>query len=188
MTASTSLNPLHNVIPSTPRSTPSMPWQTKPSAAQMDLGRKAAKKILTSYPDYGKAPPEYGVNLAEYLSYLTEEEVAIVMNPKHGITAKTQFLPTNAEIQALLREHEEKRSQFRPAHTSYSRFESVCTEKDLGSDRGPFRPFPKLWAAFSDEPWLMKGHTFETLSEASRSLVRLGKDAARDVLGRKVGA
>lgn len=188
MNADQNLRPLGTALPSMTPSTPLMPWQTRQSAAQVDMGRKAAKKILTSYPDYGKAPPEYGVNLAEYLSYLTEDEIAVVMHPKTGITSKTTFLPTNAEIQALLREHEEKQRQFKPTNSGYQRFESVVTPSDGVKDTTPFRPFPKLWAAFSEEPWLMKGHTFEFLWEASRSLGMLGKDAARDVLARRVGA
>lgn len=141
---------------------------------------------MTSYPDYGKAPPEYGVNLTEYLSYLNDDEIAIVMHPKHGITARSTYLPTNADIQALLREHEEKRTQFQ-SRTTYQRFKSVCDPKDAVPDRTPFRPYPKLWEAFKDEPWLMKGHTFEGLTEASRSLAMFGRDAARDVLARRVG-
>lgn len=188
MTNETDHSPASNVTQFTRRSMPSTHVQTKPSAAQVDMARKAAKKILTSYPDYGKAPPEYGVNLAEYLSYLNEDEIAVVMHPKHGITAKTSYLPTNADIQAVLREHEEKRRQFSSSHTHYQRFASVCTEKDAAPDKTPFRPFPKLWEAFREEPWLLKGHVFEILSEASRSLAMFGKDAARDVLARRVGA
>lgn len=141
---------------------------------------------MTSYPDYGKAPPEYGVNLTEYLSYLNDDEIAIVMHPKHGITARSTYLPTNADIQALLREAEQKRTQFQ-SRTTYQRFKSVCDPKDAVPDRTPFRPYPKLWEAFKDEPWLMKGHTFEGLTEASRSLAMFGRDAARDVLARRVG-
>lgn len=188
MTNGTDLQHSGNVTPFTPRSTPSTHVQMRPSAAQVDMGRKAAKKILTSYPDYGKAPPEYGVNLAEYLSYLSEDEIAIVMHPKHGITGRSAYLPTNADIQALLREYEEKRRQFEPRHTHYQRFASVCTEKDMPQDRTAFRSFPRLWAVFKDEPWLLKGHTFEVLADASRSLSMLGQDAARDVLARRVGA
>lgn len=174
-------------ITSTTASPSSMPSPTRRSAEQADMGRKAARKILTSYPDYGKAPPEYAVNLAEYLSFLTPDEIAVVMHPKHGVTARTSYLPTNADIQALLQEAEQKRTQFK-SHTTYQRFDSVCTDKDAAPDKTPYRPFPKLWEAFKDEPWLMKGHAFEVLWEASRSLALLGKDAAQDVLARRVGA
>lgn len=188
MTASTSLKAIHSAIPSQTLSPSSMPSPTRQSAAQMDMGRKAAKKILTSYPDYGKAPPEYAVNLAEYLSFLTEDEIAAVMHPKTGITSKTTFLPTHAEIKALLDEQEEQRAKYRQTNSGYQRFESVVTPQDGVKDTAPFRPFPKLWAAFYEEPWLMKGKTFETLWEASRSLAMFGKDSARDVLAKRVGA
>ena len=174
-----------NVIQFTTRSTLSTQLQTRPSAAQVDSARKAAKKILTSYPDYGKAPPEYGVNLTEYLAYLADDELAIVMHPKHGITARSPYLPTNADIQSLLREEEQKRDQFK-SRTIYQRFASVCTPKDATPDKTLFRPYPKLWEVFKEEPWLMKGHTFEVLTEASKSLAMFGKDAARDVLAGRV--
>lgn len=187
MNADQNLKPL-GAITSTTRLPSSMPLPTRQSAAQVEMARKAAKKILTSYPDYGKAPPEYAINLAEYLSFLTEDEIGVVMHPKTGITSKTAFLPTNADIQALLREHEERQAKFRPTNSGYQRFESVVTEKDAVRDTAPFRPFPKLWAAFYDEPWLMKGQTFERLCEASRSLAMFGKESARDVLAKRVGA
>lgn len=187
MNADQNLKPLGSVTTFTTRSPSSMPSPTRQSAAQVDMGRKAAKKILTSYPDYGKAPPEYAVNLAEYLSFLTEDEIAAVMHPKTGITSKTSFLPTHADIQALLKEREEQQAKFKPTNSGYQRFESVVTPQDGVRDTAPFRPFPKLWSAFYEEPWLMKGKTFETLSEASRSLAMFGKDSARDVLARKVG-
>lgn len=186
MTARQKLKPLGEITSTT--QFPSLtPLPTKPSVERLDTARKAAKKILTSYPDYGKAPPEYAINLAECLAFLTDEEISVVMHPRTGITAKTPYLPTNAEIQALLKEHEERKAKFHAAHTHYQRFKSVCTEKDAEPDKAPFRPYPKLWATFKDEPWLLKGHTFETLTEASRSFSMFGKDAARDVLTRKVG-
>jgi hypothetical protein len=165
-----------------------MPSPTRKSAEQADMGRRAAKKILASYPDYGKAPPEYAINLAEYLSFLTPDEISVVMHTKNGVTARCQYLPTNAEIQACLREHEEKQRQFTPSNSGYQRFESVCTPQDAKPDKTPFRPYPKLWTEFADEPWLLKSHTFETLTEASRSLAMFGKESARDVLARRVGA
>jgi hypothetical protein len=141
-----------------------------------------------SYPDYGKAPPEFLLTMAETLSYLSEEEVAAVLDPRTGVTSKTEFLPTNKHIQEVVREHHDRKAGFAPSTSGYQRFESVCTEKDLRPDKTPFRPFPKLWTVFKDEPDLMKGHTFEVLWDASRSLAMFSKDAARDVLARRVGA
>lgn len=188
MTANQSLKPIYSAIPQQQPSRPLTPSQTRQSAERVDMARKAAKKILSSYPDYGKAPPEYGVNLAEYLSFLTQDEIAAVMDPKHGVTARCQFLPTNADIQACLKDSQERREKFTPTNSGYQRFGSVCTPNDAKPDKTPFRPYPRLWEAFGDEPWLLKGHSFETLTEASRSLAMFGKDSARDVLAKRVGA
>jgi hypothetical protein len=98
------------------------PSLTKPSAGQVDLARTAAKRILSAYPDYGKAPPEYIINFAEALSYLTETELAAVLDPRTGIVSRCQFLPTIADIHALLRESEQKAAQFAPTDSGYTRF------------------------------------------------------------------
>lgn len=186
MNADQNLKPLGNVIPSRTHSQSSMPSLTRQSADRMEAGRKAAKKILSGFPDYGKAPPEYVVNLAESLSYLNHEELAVILHPINGVLARTKFLPTFADISAVLVEHRNRQEQFTPAHTSYKRFEPA-PEPPVKVET-VFRPFPKLWAAFSEEQGLMRGHTFEALTEASRSLAMFGKEAARDVLARKVGA
>jgi hypothetical protein len=153
----------------------------------MDAGRRAAKKLLSRFPDYGRAPPEYVVNLAESLSYLSEEELALVLHPVTGVASRTKFLPTFADISAVLQEHREKQIQFKP-HTTYKRLDSVVTPADVAKPRARYQPYPKLWAAFVGEDDLFIGHTFETLTEASRCLAMFGKDSARDVLARRVGA
>ncbi len=49
--------------------------------------------------------------------------------------------------------------------------------------REPFRPFPRLWAAFQDEPEIIalldKAPSFGFLDDAGRALAVQGKDAAR---------
>ena len=72
MNADQNLKPL-GAITSRTHSQSSMPSLTRQSADRMEAGRRAAKKILSGFPDYGKAPPEYVVNLAESLSYLNDE-------------------------------------------------------------------------------------------------------------------
>lgn len=94
----------------------------------MDTARKAAKKILGAYPDYGKAPPEYIVGFAEALSHLTADEVAIVMDPRHGVAARCQYLPTVADVHAAIRDRKAAMEQFKPAHTNYQRL----TDNDTG--------------------------------------------------------
>lgn len=122
------LRPLPN-LPAARDSTSSMPSLTKPSGAQMDEARKAAKKILGAYPDYGKAPPEYIVGFAEALSYLSPDELAVVLHPKEGVATRCQYLPTIADIHAVLRDAKARREQFKPAHTNYRR---------LNEDAGPW--------------------------------------------------
>lgn len=52
--------------------------------------------------------------------------------------------------------------------------------------RSPFRPFPALWAAFADEPEIIKtlDHPpgFAFLDDAARILAIRGKDAARAMI------
>jgi hypothetical protein len=129
MTDETSLKPLSSAIRLQTVSPSSMPSLTKQSAERMDAGRRAAKKVLSGFPDYGKAPPEYVVNLAESLSYLSEDELAIVLHPLNGVAARTKFLPTFADITAALQDHRNKQEQFKPAHTTYRKLEDEPDEK-----------------------------------------------------------
>lgn len=123
------LTPIYSATRLPTASQSSMPSLTRQSADRMDAGRKAAKKILSSFPDYGKAPPEYVVNLAESLSYLSEAELEIVLHPVTGVLSRTKFLPTFADIMAVLNERRAVQEQFKPAHTTYRR---------LNDDHGPW--------------------------------------------------
>jgi hypothetical protein len=127
------LQPLPS-LPCVTGSTSSMPSLPKPTAAKMDTAGRVAKKILSAYPDYGKAPPEYIFNFAEALSYLTEAELAIVTSPRDGVASRCQFLPTIADIHALLREHREKAEQFKPAATAYHRLKPEAGPWDQETD------------------------------------------------------
>lgn len=69
------------------------------------------------------------MNLAESLSYLNEEELAVVLHPLNGVAARCKFLPTFADISAVLVDHRAKQEQFTPAHTQYKR---------LAEDKGPW--------------------------------------------------
>ena len=98
-----------------------MQSQMKQSAGK-DLGRTATKRLLSNYPDYGKAPADYLVALADCLANLTEAELAFVMHPQTGIAARSKFLPSVAEIHELLKDEGAQHEQFKPAHTTYHRF------------------------------------------------------------------
>lgn len=84
---------------------------------------------MGAYPDYGKAPPEYIVGFAEALSFLTPEELGIVTDPRHGVAARCQYLPTIADIHGAIRDRQEYLKQFQPAPTNYQR---------LTEEKGPW--------------------------------------------------
>lgn len=54
--------------------------------------------ILSCYPDYGKAPPEYAVNITDVLASFPEWAMVKLCNLREGIPAKCKFLPTVADI------------------------------------------------------------------------------------------
>lgn len=58
----------------------------------------AAKKILSCYPDYGKLPPEYVVNLADVLATYSEPVLVALCNLRTGIVSKCKFPPTVADV------------------------------------------------------------------------------------------
>ena len=95
----------------------------KPDAAKMEEARQSVKRMLSSYPDYGRAPAEYLLTLTEFVAGLTEIEKSIVFDWKNGVTARTKFLPTIADMTEVINEFTAKRKQFEPAHTAYRRFE-----------------------------------------------------------------
>lgn len=54
--------------------------------------------IFACYPDYGKAPPEYAVNVIDVISTFPEWVMVDLCNLRTGIPAKCKFLPTVADI------------------------------------------------------------------------------------------
>lgn len=89
----------------------------------------AVKAILSGRPDYGKESPEYVVTLTESLSYLSDEELAWLTNPRDGLATVCKYLPTPADVHEFLRQKKAKAEEFKPAHTNYRR---------LNEDKGPW--------------------------------------------------
>lgn len=54
--------------------------------------------ILSCYPDFGKAPPEYVVNLIDVLSTYPEKTLVKLCGLRTGIVSQCAFLPSVAEI------------------------------------------------------------------------------------------
>ena len=83
-------------------------------------------RILKSYPDYGKAPPEYALAFTEALSYLSNEELAWVSHPHTGINTVCAYLPTVADIHKLIaqrRETANKSYRMPPPQGAHAYFE-----------------------------------------------------------------
>lgn len=66
--------------------------------AGMDEAKKAAQMILSCYPDYGKAPPEYIVNLIDVLATFPSHALVRLVNLREGIVARCNYLPSIAEV------------------------------------------------------------------------------------------
>lgn len=49
-------------------------------------------------PDYGKESADYAVGFTEYLSFLTDEELAWITHPRDGLHTVCKYLPTPADV------------------------------------------------------------------------------------------
>lgn len=78
---------------------------------------------MSSYPDYGKAPPEYLLTVTEFIAGLAPDERHLLVDKRLGIAAKCRFLPSVGDMAELLLADKTRREQFRPAHTTYRRLE-----------------------------------------------------------------
>lgn len=140
---------------------------------KLKAGSEAAKIILSRYPDYGKAPPEYLASIAELLADMPPENIRVMTDKHIGISAKCKFLPTHADFIEFDEQIEARR----------------YATRDLRQGRVPepvgvgvkAMPFPKLWAMFKDEPHLLH-RNFDCLCDASKALTTSGVDAAREML------
>lgn len=90
----------------------------QPSAAQVEAAKTATKRIMSCFPDYGKAPPDYMVALMDCLTWLSPEELAWVTDPRNGLTTVCKFLPTPGDVHEFIRAKREKAEQFRSHPTS----------------------------------------------------------------------
>lgn len=134
---------------------------------------------MTRYPEYGKAPPEYLAGLAKLLATYPDSVLKTMTDIRLGVTARYKFLPTPADIVEFGEQLEQRWEAMRDIRQGR-------IPEPIGSTRKAM-PFPRLYSAFHSEPELLV-RTFETLSEASRTLAIHGTDAARAVLAAGVPA
>jgi hypothetical protein len=64
----------------------------------MEVSKGYAKKLLATYPDYGKATEGYVLAVIEVFSTYGENVLIELVNARTGLPAKCKFLPTIAEI------------------------------------------------------------------------------------------
>lgn len=140
---------------------------------RLDAGLRAAKTIVTRYPEYGKAPPEYLAGLAKLMATYPDDMLATMTDIRIGISARYKFLPTPAEVVEFGERLEEKREALRDIRKGR-------VPEPIGNSGKP-TPFPRLFAAFREEPDMLV-KTFETLADASRALATQGHEAARAIL------
>lgn len=63
-----------------------------------------AQKILSAYPDYGKAPDGYLLSVTEFIAYQIPEVQEALAHPLTGIATKCKFLPTIADLKQFIEE------------------------------------------------------------------------------------
>lgn len=141
---------------------------------KLKAGTEAAKTILSRYPDYGKSSPEYLASIAELLADIPPENLRVMTDKFIGISAKCKFLPTHADFVEFDEALEAKRYATRDLRQGRVP-EPIYSAKPM--------PFPKLWAAFRDEPHLLD-RNFDCLCDASKALAMHGREAAMDILKR----
>jgi hypothetical protein len=153
-----------------------------PSLPSRIVGReyaeRAAKTIFARYPN-PKAGPEYLVELVNCLADQPQWIVDRLADRHLGITAKHRsFVPGIGDVLdmvASLNEMEERYTRYGDAQKRFLLRSTPVLQ--------PFRPFPKLWDVFADEPAVIKllDHpgSFDFLNVASRTLATQGKEAAR---------
>lgn len=71
------------------------------------------KILLQGRPDYGKESPEYTAGIADALSWLTDQELAWLTDPRDGLHTVCQYLPTPADVHNFLKTKRAKEDQFK---------------------------------------------------------------------------
>lgn len=142
-------------------------------------------QIFSSFPDYGKAPKEYIASLIEFIAQYPEHIIRALGDPHKGIAVHQSFLPTKPEIKAFA-DHLIGAQTKADEYTQLDRRKRYSQMTALPRYRTPFRPFPALWAAFADEPAIIKlldeAASFAFLDDAGRTLAMRGKAAAREII------
>lgn len=90
-----------------------------PSQAVVNRATHLAQKILSAYPDYGKAPDGYLLSVTEFIAYQIPEVQEALAHPLTGIAAKCKYLPTIADLKQFI---EDRAKRLNTRATGYRYF------------------------------------------------------------------
>jgi hypothetical protein len=138
---------------------------------------RIVRKMLSAYPDYGKAPPEYLLSMIElFVEYPSHIQMRLG-NHRSGVPSLSPYLPTAKDVIDM-------GDEMLKSLSTATRYERLRSEAPLQIQGPPpaYVPFPKLCEAFSDEKGLLKAKRFDQLFDASRALATTGKEKAREIL------
>lgn len=145
---------------------------------------RATAQIYASYPDYGKVAPDFVQAVATHLNsyYSTPWVLDRLADPRTGIATTTLLMPSVSQLRDFAMKAIDERAKFERYHEVQKRKQTYSAPSARA--REPFRPFPKLWAAFADEPAIVDrldwiGFTFAQLDNFGRTHATRGIDAAR---------
>ncbi len=133
--------------------------------------------MLMSYPDYGKSTEHYQAGIIGVFAEYPEDIQKRLAHPIHGIRGRCAFLPTIADVVRMAEEIQEAQARDRDFDRRYGH-RRVVAEMPIA----PFNPYPKLTAAFSDEPELLRDRDFDDLTAASKALAVHGKAESKRLL------
>lgn len=77
------------------KSEPSLP---NVSAANLKKAEFLTRKLISAYPDYNKAPPEYLLTITELVSSYSLPIQYKICDARYGVPSKTSYLPTAKDI------------------------------------------------------------------------------------------
>lgn len=135
---------------------------------------QAISLIYSSYRDDARLTDDFMLMVKSALLDCNVEELEALCSPTQGLASLHTFPPGLAEI-----------ANFRKKWRAHWQILSRPTPKltPFSYQRTKFRPFPRLWEAFADEPKIIaildNAPLFAFLEDASRTLARWGKDRAR---------
>lgn len=141
--------------------------------------------IYSSYPDFNKTPKEFLATIIQTLMQWPEAIIYQIADKRTGIQTKEMFPPNVAAITKIAEEIIAKGAERADLEKRYGDAQAR-RRPSTPPVLTPFRPFPKLWEAFADEPEIIaildKAPSFASLDDAGRALATRGKDAARQMI------